>query len=80
MRIGALFMLETTEQIDPEQFIASLQKNYSNLSVRIRELTHSVKCETDGLDGGMPGAVIAEAISKQATVNPNLMVGAGLRI
>jgi hypothetical protein len=42
-------MLETTEQIDPEQFIASLQKDYSSLSVRIRELIHSVKCETDGV-------------------------------
>jgi replicative superfamily II helicase len=35
-------MLETTEQIDHEQLIASLQKDYSNLSVRIRE-SHSIK-------------------------------------
>jgi hypothetical protein len=48
-RIGALLMLETTGNIDPEQFIASLQRDYSNLSVRIRELIHSVKCETDGV-------------------------------
>jgi hypothetical protein len=48
MRIGPL-MLETTEQIDPEQFIASLQKDYSGLAVRIRELIHSVRCEADGV-------------------------------
>lgn len=42
-------MLETTEQIDPERFIASLQKDYSKLSVRIRELVHSVRCESDGV-------------------------------
>jgi hypothetical protein len=48
-RIGTLFMLETSGNIDPEQLIASLQRDYSNLSIRIRELIHSVKCETDGV-------------------------------
>lgn len=42
-------MLETTEKIDLERFIASLQKDYSKLAVRIRELTHSVTCEAEGV-------------------------------
>lgn len=42
-------MLETLEQIDLERFIASLQKDYSKLSVRIRELAHSVSCESEGV-------------------------------
>jgi hypothetical protein len=42
-------MLETTEQIDVERFVAALQRDYSKLSIRIRELTHSVNCDCDGV-------------------------------
>jgi hypothetical protein len=35
--------------MDIERFVAALQRNYSKLSIRIRELTHSVNCDCDGV-------------------------------
>jgi hypothetical protein len=42
-------MLETTQTIDIEQVVATLRKDYTKLSARVRELMHSVKCEQDGI-------------------------------
>jgi hypothetical protein len=42
-------MLEATKQPDLEQFVSALQKDYSKLSIRLRELTHSVKCNCNGV-------------------------------
>jgi hypothetical protein len=42
-------MLETTEQLDLEQFISALRGDYSKLGIRIRQLTHSVKCDCRGV-------------------------------
>jgi hypothetical protein len=42
-------MLETKDQIDVERFVAALRRDYSKLSVRIRELLHSVECEHAGV-------------------------------
>jgi hypothetical protein len=42
-------MLEVAEQIDLEQFVSALRRDHSKLSIRIRELTHSVKCECNGV-------------------------------
>ena len=42
-------MLETAEEIDLDEFISVLRKDYSKLAIRIRELTHSVQCDCDGV-------------------------------
>jgi len=42
-------MSETLDQIDIESFVAALQRDYSKLSIRIRELLHTVKCEHEGV-------------------------------
>ena len=38
-------MQEALEHINIEGFVAALRKDYSSLSARIRELTHSVTCD-----------------------------------
>jgi hypothetical protein len=40
-------MLESTDQIDA--FVAALRRDYAKLSIRIRELVHSVECECEGV-------------------------------
>jgi Cap4 SAVED domain len=42
-------MLETAEELDLDEFISVLRKDYSKLAIRIRELTHSVQCDCDGV-------------------------------
>jgi Cap4 SAVED domain len=42
-------MLETVSEIDLERFVAGLRRDYSKLSARVRELTHSVDCDCKGV-------------------------------
>jgi hypothetical protein len=42
-------MQEVAELIDVERFVAALQRDYSKLSLRIRELAHSVSCDCSGV-------------------------------
>jgi HamA len=42
-------MLETIEEINVERFVSALRRDYSKLSVRVRELTHSVNCDCEGV-------------------------------
>lgn len=42
-------MLGTANRTDVEQFVSALRKDYEKLSLRIGELSHSVKCECDGV-------------------------------
>jgi hypothetical protein len=42
-------MLETVEELNVERFVAGLRRDYSKLSIRVRELTHSVKCDCEGV-------------------------------
>jgi hypothetical protein len=43
-------MLEIVQQVDVERFVAALRRDYSKLAVRIRELTHTVSCNCDGVN------------------------------
>jgi hypothetical protein len=42
-------MPEVADQVDVERIVAALRRDYSHLAARIRALTHSVKCECDGV-------------------------------
>jgi hypothetical protein len=48
-RIDPLLMLETTDELNLEQFISALRGEYSKLGIRIRELTHSANCDCRGV-------------------------------
>src|ERR1041384_7925026 len=41
-------MLEATDHVDLERLVSALRRDYSNIHVRIRELTHSVRCQHNG--------------------------------
>jgi hypothetical protein len=42
-------MLEKSHQLDVEAFISGLRREYPQLSIRIRELIHTVKCDCNGV-------------------------------
>lgn len=41
--------MEKSHPFDVEAFISALRREYPKLSIRIRELTHTIKCDCDGV-------------------------------
>jgi len=58
-------MLEKSHQLDVEAFVSALRREYPKLSVRIRELIHTIKCDCDGVTLRLHYPAIARG---QATV------------
>lgn len=57
-------MLTPVDTADLERFVATLRKDYSKLSVRIRTISHSVKCDCDGVNLRLHAPAISQGQAK----------------